>query len=51
MPAVLLAVVQDVVEGQLASGQLPPEAASALQRMQVELRRADIRQKVRLGVA
>ena len=51
MPSVLPAVVQDVVEGQLTSGQLPPETATALQRMQLELRRADIRQKVRLGVA
>lgn len=38
--------VQDVVECQLTTGQVPPETAGALQQMAVELRQADIRQKV-----
>ena len=42
-------MMQNVIEVQLASGQMPPETASALQRMRVELRRADSKQKVRPG--
>lgn len=35
------------MEAQLAAGELPPETASALQRMRAELQAADARQKVR----
>ena len=42
----LLSLLQDVVEAQLAAGELPAETASALRRMRAELQAADARQKV-----
>ena len=38
--------LQDVVEAQLAAGELPAETASALRRMRAELQATDARQKV-----